>query len=306
MTRTGAPGHWWIAAGSLYTARMSSASTDRSEPASGRAFGVRRDVWPGIHWIQECGRHRAEIADALLAKGVDWYEAGRTLHVPQNAYLLAGERTLLLDTLSPAAGDAVLDGLATLLGDRPLDYLVISHPDVPHAGNTARILRRYPGCRLVAPAAGETHALYHLEDALRVGPDDEIDLGGLRVRFPEAAFLDAALHTWMCETSTRTLFTVDWLGFPHVDGECLACADELAADIDVSRLEEFHGRVMFWFQYVDPDKVEAATDGLARTFGGYGLAPAHGLPVRRGMSEYYGRMNEVVRRVAAAGRGGVL
>lgn len=267
---------------------------------------TRRDVWPGIHWIQECGRHRAGIAAALLAKGVDWYADGRALHVPQNAYLLAGDRTLLFDTLSPAAGDRVLAGLAEILGDRPLDYLAVSHPDVPHAGNVAGILRRYPDCRLVAPAAGETHALYHLDDAIHVGPDDEIDLGGLRVRFPEATFLDAALHTWMTEETSKTLFTVDWLGFPHLDGECLRCTDELDTEICASRLEEFHGRVMFWFQYVDPARVEAATARLAETFAGYALAPAHGLPIRTSAARYYGLMNEVVRRVAATGRGGVL
>jgi len=265
-----------------------------------------REILPGIHWIQECGRHRGGIARAVLARGVDWYPEGADLHVPQNAYLLAGDRTLLFDTLSPAAGETVLAGLEGVLGDRPLDFLVVSHPDIPHAGNTSRILRRYPGCRLIGPRAGETHALYHLDEAMLVGPEDELDLGGLTVRFPEATFLDAAVHTWMTEETTRTLFTVDWLGFPHLGGECLKCVDELDAEIGVSRLEEFHSRVMFWFQYVEPTAVEAATNALAREFAGYGLAPAHGLPIREDPARFYPLMNEVVRRVAAAGRGGVL
>ncbi len=283
-----------------------------SEPASETLTaktdaGWRRDVWPGIHWIQECGAHRAGIARAVLDSGADWYTPGRELHVPQNAYLLTGERTLLWDTLSPASGHILLSALEQLLGDRPLDYLALSHPDIPHAGNTMQVLRRYPGCQLVAPAAGETHALYHLEEALKVGPGDEIDLGGLRVRFPEATFLDAAIHTWMSEETTRTLFTVDWMGFPHQGGECLRRTDEIETPVDVGRLEEFHSRVMFWFQYVDPPKVIAATDDLAARFDGYGFAPAHGLPIPGAdAAPYYERMNEVVRRVAASGRGGVL
>lgn len=264
-------------------------------------------MWPGIHWIQECGGHRAGIARAVEASGADWYVPGNELHVPQNAYLLTGERTLLWDTLSPASGHVLLPALEELLGDRPLDYLALSHPDVPHAGNTMQVLRRYPACRLVAPATGETHALYHLDEAMRVGPEDEIDLGGLRVRFPEATFLDAAIHTWMSEETTRTLFTVDWMGFPHQTGECLRRTDEIDTDVDVRRLEEFHSRVMFWFQYVVPSKVVAATDELAVRFGGYGFAPAHGLPIPGAdAAPYYERLNEVVRRVAAGGRGGVL
>ncbi len=268
--------------------------------------GWRRDVWPGIHWIQECGGDRRSIADSLTSRG-DLAAVGRELHIPQNAWLLTGDRTLLLDTLSPAAGDLMDRGLDTLLGGRPLDYLVVSHPDIPHAANTARLLRRWPQCQLVAPAAGETHALYHLEDALKVGPDDEIDLGGLRVRFPEAAFLDAAIHTWMSEEVTKTLFTVDWMGFPHTSGECLRRIDEIDSEIGVPRLEEFHSRVMFWFQYVVPEKVVAATDELASLFDGYGLAPAHGLAVPASEATHlFGRMNQVVRNVVAAGRGGVL
>ena len=136
----------------------------------------------------------------------------------------------------------ILRGLDQVLGDRPLDYLALSHPDVPHAGNTAPILRKYPKCQLVAPRAGETHALYHLDEAIKVGPDDELDLGGLLLRFPEAKFLDAAVHTWMTEETSKTLFTVDWMGFPHLGGECLACVDELDVEICVSRLEEFQVR----------------------------------------------------------------
>lgn len=265
-----------------------------------------REVLPGIHWIQECGRHRAAIADALVAAGSAWAGEGRALHVPQNAYLLAGDRTLLFDTLSPAAGDLVLAALEEILDGRPLDYLAVSHPDVPHAGNTGRILRRYPTARLVAPRAGETHALYHLADALHVGPGDEIDLGGPTLRFPVATFLDAALHTWMTEETTRTLFPVDWLGFPHLEGECLRRTDEIDAEIGVDRLEAFHSRVMFWFQYVDVGAVREATDRLAREFEGYALAPAHGLVIRDDAARYFELMNDVVARVAESGRGGVL
>ena len=265
-----------------------------------------REIIPGIHWIQECGPNRQGIADAVIAAGADWCTPGVPLHVPQNAYLLVGERSLLFDTLSPAAGDTIVDALADILGDRSLDYLAISHTDVPHAANVARILRQYPDARLVGPAAGETHPLYHLGGAMLVGPGDEIDLGGLRATFPEATFLDAALHTWMAEETTRSLFTVDWLGFPHMEGECLKCVEELPGEIGVSRLEAFHSRVMFWFQYVDTDRVRRATDRLARQFEGYKLLPSHGLPILDEPARYYDLMNQVVENVAATGRTGVL
>lgn len=267
---------------------------------------MHREIEPGFHWIQECGPHREEIAEGVRARGGTWCPRGRELHVPQNAYLLKGERSLLFDTLSPAAGDLVIEELDRALDGADLDFLVVSHPDVPHAGNTARILRRYPGARLVAPGEGDTHALYHLDRALKVRPGDEIDLGGPLVRFHEATFLDAALHVWMTEERTSTLFPVDWLGFPHLDGECTRFADELDVEIGIERLTEFHSRVLFWFQYVDVDKTRAEVDHLARKFHPSRIAPAHGLVIRREVERYFELMKDVVSRVAASGRVGVL
>jgi len=267
---------------------------------------MHREVFPGIHWIQECGPNRTGIAASVLARGETWYPPGRELHVPQNAYLLAGERTLLFDTLSPAAGTNVLRALDEILEKRGLDYLVISHPDVPHAGNTHRILERYPDAKLVAPRTGDTHELYHLGDARKVGPGDELELGGLTARFHEATFLDAPIAMWMSEPSLQLLFTVDWLGFPHLDGECLRCADEIDAEIGRGRLVEFHSRVLFWYRYVDIAKTVAEIERIARELRPAAIAPAHGLVVREDVPRLLEQMRDVVAEVAEAGRVGVL
>ncbi|MFW6078006.1 MAG: MBL fold metallo-hydrolase [Gemmatimonadota bacterium] len=265
-----------------------------------------REIFPGFTWIQECGPNRRSFVARWSETGSDWYTAGREVHVPQNAYLFRGERTLLFDTLSPLSGDNVAGVCRRALEGRDLDYLVVSHPDVPHAGNTMKLLRAFPEATLVAPAVGEVHALYHLEDATKMGPDDEIDLGGFTIRFHEATFLDAAMSIWLSEEEHRILLPVDWLGFPHMDGECLRCVDEIDSEITVSRLTEFHGRVMFWFQYVDVEKVNADVDRLSERFGSYTIAPSHGLPIRENAAEYMRRMKEVTRRVADHGRLGVL
>lgn len=267
---------------------------------------MHREVLPGIHWIQEPGPAREGIARAVADAGPAWYRPGRSVHISQSAFLLVGERSLLFDTLSPAASDQILEGVGEILGGRALDYLVVSHPDVPHAGNTHRILRAHPDATLVAPALGDTHELYHLGDALHVAPGDELDLGGHRVVFVEATFLDAAMSIWMREENTRTLFPVDWLGFPLMDGEFLRCVDEIEAPVDVDRLVEFHGRVMFWFQYVEVEKVHAEIDRLWREHEPRFVAPAHGLVIREEPRRYFEAMKDVVRRVSDEGRIGVV
>ena len=63
---------------------------------------------------------------------------------------------------------------------------------------------------------------------------------------------------------------------------------------------------MFWFQYVDVEKVCAETDRLWRELRPDRICPAHGLFIREDTGRYFEMMKEVVRRVAESGRVGVL
>lgn len=267
---------------------------------------MSREVIPGVHWIQECGPNITAIADTLSQKEQDWYQGGREIHIPQNAFLLSGQKTLLFDTLSPMSREGIIDEMRKTLGDRQLDYLVVSHTDTPHAGNTLRILEEYPDTALVAPAFGDTHGLYHLEDALKVRPEEEIDLGGLVVRFHEATFLDAPISIWMTEEKSNMLFPVDWLGMPHMERECLKFVDEIKADLTVDRLVEFHARVFFWLQYVDVEKVLTIIDQITEKLQPEILAPSHGLIIRENAVEAMLMMKEVVREIDRSGRLGVV
>lgn len=262
-----------------------------------------REIEPGIFWIQELGPDRTEMF--VGEDPPEWYRDD-VVRIPQCAYLLVGEETLLFDTLSPAATEALLEDLTEILDGESLDHLVVSHPDVPHAGNTWRVLEEYPDCSLVAPRYGQGHALYHLDEARLVGEGDSIDLGGRTVAFHEATFLDAPVSLWMTEETTNALFPVDWFGFPHHDEERLSFVDEIEGDATVDRLVAFHGRVMFWYQYVDAGKVRREIDRLIAEYDPDLLAPAHGLIVREDATEYMERMKPVVDVVSEKGRVGTL
>lgn len=265
-----------------------------------------REVEPGFYWIQEPGADRSDFVESQYDEFPDWYDPDDTLHIPQNAYLLVDERSLLFDTLSPASRDAMLAELDALLGDDGLDYLAPSHPDVPHAGNTNAILDAHPEATLVAPRYGNAHDLYHLGDAETVGEGDSLDLGRFTVDFHEATFPDAALHMWMSERQTGTLFPVDWLGYPHRGAETLAFPDEFDSDLTVERLVQFHGRVLFWLQYVDVPTFQAEIDHLVGKHDPEIVAPGHGNPVREDPIEFMELSKPVVERVNSRGRVGTL
>ncbi len=264
-----------------------------------------REIAPGIHWIAEPGPDRSHFIEDQYDRHPAWYDPADSLHVPQHAYLLDDEESLLFDTLSPACKPDIVETLTERLDDG-LDYLVVSHPDVPHAGNAMAILEAFPDATLVAPAYGNAHALYHLDDAVHVAAGDTINLGALEVEFVEASFPDAPIHIWMRELTTETLFPVDWLGYPHRGVETMAFPAEFDTELTVDRLVQFHGRVLFWFQYVDVDAVTAEIDRLIQDFEPVIVAPGHGNPIREGATDVMARAKEVVAAVQRDGRVGTL
>lgn len=266
---------------------------------------MAREIRPDIHWIMECGPDRSGFVEDGVDGRPEWYDPEQELHIPNCVYLLTDERSILFDTLSPAASDQILDELDDLLDDG-LDYLAVSHPDVPHAGNTRRILERYPECTLIAPRYGTAHELYHLDDAIRVGAGDSLDLGRYTVDFHEATFPDAALHMWVSERETETLFTVDWFGFPHRADEDMHFVEEFDHPLDADRLVQFHGRVMFWYHYVDVPKVQREIQRVIRDYDPEIVAPAHGNPVRTDATDYLNLMPDVVAELNEMERIGTL
>ena len=69
--------------------------------------------------------------------------------VSYNAYLLADEKTVLLDTADKAVAPRFLENLAHALGGRPLDYLIVNHMEPDHAATLEDVLLRHPETKVV-------------------------------------------------------------------------------------------------------------------------------------------------------------
>lgn len=263
-----------------------------------------REIRPDVYWLYEPGPDRSGMIEEMDPVP-NWYDEGQSVHIPQCAYLLdGGDATLLIDTLSPASTDQLLSELGMLLRN-DLDYLVVSHPDIPHAGGTSSICAEYDPI-IVAPRYGDDHELYRLDDALLVGEGDSIDLGKYVVDFHEATFLDAPVSLWMSERTEEMLFTVDWLGFPHLESEQLRFVDELDEELDGTRLLQFHGRVLFWHQYVDVERIQQEIEQIKYTHDPAMFLPAHGLVIREDSGTYLELMKDVVAEIERRDRIGTL
>lgn len=251
-----------------------------------------REIADGIHWLQD--DYQAEVGETPPA----WHDPTYDLHSPVNAYLLVDEASLLFDTQSPASTAETIDTVREALDGDSLDYIALSHAEAPHAGNTTALAEAFPEATILAPAQGDLHDLYYLDEATRVQTDVPLTLGTKTVEFIDAPFIDTGMHMWMFERHSRTLFTVDWLSFPHDETECLQCADEM--DRPPSEIAEMmwlsNGLIFPWFEYVDPDRIEAIVEHLEERFHPEILAPAHGQVIRDAPGDYLDLMVEVMDR----------
>ncbi|MHB9287085.1 MBL fold metallo-hydrolase [Halobacteriales archaeon Cl-PHB] len=261
-----------------------------------------------IHWFEET-IELDPLRDWLTnhpegqAYGDDWYEPGRDLRINDNAFLFRGtEETLLYDTLSPASTDRMVEELTDALGGETLDYLVVSHDEAPHAGNTFAILNEYPDAELLGSDRGSPAAeLHHLEDATRVEYGHTIDLGGYVVDFIEPIFMDSPATAWIFERSTGWMCTVDSFGYPHYRSDSLKFEDEMETDLTEQQMSQYNGRSLQWLKYTDPEKVRDQITHHLETYDVGVVAPSHGHPIREDVDKCIDICYESANRLSEEG-----
>ncbi len=243
------------------------------------AHDFPREIAPGIHWLGACSENTLR---------------GEVVHVHLGQYLVIGDdKTLLIDTGMPNFWPTVSAQLDQALAGRTLDYLMPTHPEVPHVSALPYILRKYPACRLIGDS--RDYQLYfpsHFPTMIHRSPGDEIDLGGKTLVFLQALMKDLPNTLWAYEKSTQVLFVCDGFAFMHAGaemaepeeeadathrpGECALFTSEMAADVDVNRASFILQRALYWSRYVDADVLFRRIDRMIEQYPARLIAPAHG------------------------------
>ena len=102
-------------------------------------YNVRK-VTEDLYWVG-ANDHRLHLFENIhpIPRGVSY-----------NAYLLLDEKTALFDTVDWSACRQLLENIEYLLGDRPLDYLIINHMEPDHGASIEEILLRHPQVKIVS------------------------------------------------------------------------------------------------------------------------------------------------------------
>lgn len=147
--------------------------------------------------------------------------------ISYNSYLLLDEKTVLFDTVDKSVAELFFENVASVLGDRPLDYLVIHHMEPDHSASFEGIVSRYPNVKVVVNQKMEVMLKNYfdceLPELIVVKDGDTLSSGK-----HNHAFLFTPMVHWpevmmSFDTLTGTLFSADAFGtFGALEGSIYA------------------------------------------------------------------------------------
>lgn len=137
------------------------------------------------------------------------------LGVSYNSYLITDEKIALIDTIDQCHADLYLDKIKNVIGERPIDYLIINHMEPDHSAAIRYIRRHYPEIEIVGnnKTLSMIDGFYGREGKYKEIKDgDSLSLGNKQLKF----YMTPMVHwpeTMMtyCETD-RLLFSGDAFG----------------------------------------------------------------------------------------------
>lgn len=133
-----------------------------------------------------------------------------------NSYLITDDKTVLLDTVDRRKSAEFIANLKAALGDRALDYIIISHVEPDHASALSDVLEIYPDAKLIGNAKTfQMLALYTTlkpEIFVTVKEGDTFETGHHTLSFYTAPMVHWPEVMFTYDSSTQTLFSADAFG----------------------------------------------------------------------------------------------
>lgn len=142
--------------------------------------------------------------------------------VSYNSYLIDDEKVALVDTVEIGYFDIFLQNIKSILGDRPIDYLIVNHMEPDHSSSIALIKQYYPHVTLVGNVKtfGMIDGYYGVEtQRLVVKEGDTLDLGHHKLSFYMAPMVHWPEVMVTYDATEQVLFSADAFGtYGTVDG----------------------------------------------------------------------------------------
>ncbi len=204
------------------------------------------------------------------------------MHAHYSMYVVRGtEKTIMVDTGHPMHWAEVEQDVAHFLDGRPLDYVFLTHSELPHSGLLEQWLHRYPDA--VAVGDLRDYPLYYPDLTSRfrsVAPGDRLALGDRAILFVPPVWRDLPDTLWAFDTTDRILFLSDACAYfhAHAPDQCDHFSSEVAPP-DIEMMRYFNDKALHWPRFTDSRPGAAEFDALMAALEPLLLAGAHGCVV---------------------------
>lgn len=159
-----------------------------------------------------------------------------------NAYLLTGEKNVLIETVHTDYFEEYVDNIRQVIPLEDVDYLIMNHNEPDHSGSVAKLLALCPKLEVIATKAGKKHLqdITNMDLNCRtVAAGDTLDLGDRVLEFIPAPMLHWADSMFTWDKAGKTLFTCDFLG-------CHFCEPTML-DVNIHDKAAYEGEFAYYF-----------------------------------------------------------
>ena len=134
-----------------------------------------------------------------------------------NSYLIADEKTAVMDTVDIRFADQWLGNIRNELGDKAPDYLVVQHMEPDHSGSIARFMETYPTTVIVSSAQAfammkNYFGTDYADRRIVVGEGASLSLGKHILNFVTAPMVHWPEVIMTYESEEKVLFAADGFG----------------------------------------------------------------------------------------------
>jgi flavorubredoxin len=142
--------------------------------------------------------------------------------ISYNSYLLVDDKIAIVDTVERSFIDEYLDNIEEIIGNRPVDYLIINHMEPDHSGALKALVQKYPNITLVGnkKTFAFVESFYMVpENVLIVHDDHKLDLGKFKIQFQTIPMVHWPETMVAFEETNKIVFTGDAFGsYGTLDG----------------------------------------------------------------------------------------
>ena len=134
-----------------------------------------------------------------------------------NSYLILDEKVALLDTVDNVVSEKWLENIKEVLGDRSIDYLVVSHMEPDHSSNIQSIVDKFPNIKIIGNAKTfqfmqQFFGAAFEERQIIVVDGDKLELGNHTLNFTFAPMVHWPEVMVSYESQEKVLFSADAFG----------------------------------------------------------------------------------------------